>query len=260
MRAARITLATALVLTLGGAVFAQTMPQPYLGPERWPDAGVILPQPPAVGSVKAAQEQAVFKATRALEGSPRWAMAQGDVPTAVTAMYRTYSCALGVELAPQSAPRLTALMSRVGLESGRQIASVKDVFKRKRPYLIDKGAICVPASAELDASPDYPSGHSSWGWIWGLVLAELAPDRATHVLTRGRAYGDSRVVCGVHTPGAVEAGRTNGSALMAVLHGDAAFRADLEAARAEVAAARKAAGPAPGACAAESELAAKSPY
>jgi acid phosphatase (class A) len=32
----------------------------------------------------------------------------------------------------------------------------------------------------------------------GLILAELAPERATPILNRGRAYGESRVVCGVH--------------------------------------------------------------
>jgi acid phosphatase (class A) len=168
-------------------------------------------------------------------------------------MLKTFSCAVGAELTSESAPKLTALLSRVGLDVGRQVASVKDVFKRKRPYLIDEGSICVPKSEALAGSPDYPSGHATWGWAVGLILAELAPDRATPILIRGRAFGESRVVCGVHSPSAVEAGRTNGSAMIAALHGDPQFRADLEAARLEVEAARKAAGAQPAACAAEVE-------
>jgi acid phosphatase (class A) len=92
-------------------------------------------------------------------------------------------------------------------------------------------------------------------------MAEVASDRATEILSRAKAFGESRLVCGVHNLSAVEAGRMNGSIVVAALHGQAAFRKDLEDVRKEVAAARKA-GPAPdpAACAKEAELVAKSPY
>ena len=113
----------------------------------------------------------------------------------------------------------------------------------------------------LALSPDYPSGHVTWGWTVGLILAELAPDRAEPILSRARAFGESRLVCGVHNLSAVEAGRTNGSIVVAALHGREDFRKDLEIARKEVAAARKA-GPAPdtATCAAEAEIVAASPF
>ncbi len=76
---------------------------------------------------------------------------------------------------------------------------------------------------------------------------------------RGRAYGQSRVVCGVHTPSAVEAGRTVGGSVLAVLNTDPTFRADLEAARAELAQTRRTAA-APQACDALNALAAATPY
>jgi acid phosphatase (class A) len=235
-------------------------PRGYLGPERWPDASKILPGPPATGSPREANEMAAYRALRKLEGTPRWSLAQNDVPTGVPNMLANFSCALGAPLSPQNAPRLTALLSKVGLDTGQQVASVKDVFQRKRPYLIEDGPICVDKSEALAASPDYPSGHSTWGWTVGLVLSALAPDRSTAILARARAYGESRAVCGVHSPAAVEAGRTNGGALFAVLMGDPAFRADLEAARAEVESARKAPGALPATCAQHMELAGKPAY
>jgi acid phosphatase (class A) len=61
-----------------------------------------------------------------------------------------------------------------------------------------------------------------------LILSEIAPDRGGLILTRARAYGESRAVCGVHTIQAVEAGRMLGSALVASLHASAEFRKDLE--------------------------------
>lgn len=264
MRRTLMVMAGGLVLAAGGVAIAQqaTAPvlpsvSPYLGPERWPDATKILPPAPAVGSAREAQDQAVFKATRALEGQARWTLAQADVPTLPAAMLKTFSCAVGAELTPQNAPKLNAMLSKVGLDAGRQTSAGKDVFSRKRPYLIDEGQTCVPKTDSLAHSPDYPSGHATWGWSIGLILAELAPDRATPILTRARQFGESRVVCGVHSVSAVEAGRTNGASLVATLHGDPKFRADMEAARAELAEIRKAAGAAPASCAVETETLAK---
>ena len=93
-----------------------------------------------------------------------------------------------------------------------------------------------------------------------LILAELAPDRASQVLGRARSIGDSRVVCGVHYLSDIEAGRTTGAALVATLHGDAAFRADMERARAELAALRAGAHGAPADCAVQDEAATHAPY
>lgn len=230
------------------------LPIGYLTPETWPDAAKILPLPPTTGSAREAVDQGVFRDSRALEGTPRWAMAQADVPTMPDALLKGFSCAVGVDLSAQIAPKLTMLLNRTAIDMGRQVSAVKDVFKRKRPYLIEAGKICVPPSVMLDASPDYPSGHSTWGWSMSLILAELAPDRATPILNRGRAYGESRVVCGVHSPSAVDAGRTNGASLIATLHGQSAFRADLEAAREEMAALRAKAAPVAASCAASLAL------
>jgi acid phosphatase (class A) len=252
---------SAVAVLLAGAAFAQqpTLPTGYLGPTKWPDAAKILPPAPVTGSPREGIDQAAYRGMRKLEGSPRWKLAQNDVPTAVPKMLENFSCSVGAQLSPQTTPRLAGLLSKVGLDSGQQVASVKDVFKRQRPYLIEDGAICVEKSAALASSPDYPSGHVTWGWVVGLILTELAPDRSTPILVRARAFGESRAVCGVHSWSAVEAGRTNGAALYATLHGDAAFRSDLEAARAEIAAARKSAY-APATCAQEAELAAKTPW
>jgi acid phosphatase (class A) len=87
-------------------------------------------------------------------------------------------------------------------------------------------------------SGSYPSGHTTIGWIWALILAEIAPERINAILSRGLAFGESRVVCNVHWESDVVAGRTLGAGVVARLHADAAFREDLEAAKVEFAAIR----------------------
>jgi acid phosphatase (class A) len=254
MRAKAMCAAAAAV----GLMAAAPPPAGYLG-EALPNTYKILPPAPVPGTTRWEADRSIYLGTRKFQDTPRWKMAQGDVDSA--AILKDLSCAIGVELTKANAPKTTALIMKTGIDVSRATNLPKDIYKRPRPYLTDEGPICVPKDASLAASPDYPSGHNTWGWTVGLIMAELAPDRATEILSRARAFGEGRLVCGVHTLSAVEAGRMNGSIVVAALHGQEAFRKDLDAARAEVAAARKA-GPAPdpAACAAEAELVAKNPY
>ena len=231
---------------------------PYLG-AALPDSYAILPPAPVAGTVRYEADRSIYRSTRALKDSPRWALAQNDVNQ--FAILKDLSCAVGVELTAKNAPRTSEILARVGPDVARATDRSKDINKRPRPYLVDDGPTCIEKSALLSASPDYPSGHNAWGWTVGLILTELAPDRGAQILARARAFGEGRLVCGVHTLSAVESGRLNGSMIVAALHGSDDFRKDMDVARREVAAARKA-GPAPdpAACAKEAEIVAKSPY
>ena len=154
------------------------------------------------------------------------------------------------------------MLARAAADTGRGTSVAKNYYHRLRPFQIDRGAICQPAS-ELAGSFDYPSGHTTLGWTYATILAELLPDRATALLARGRAYGESRIVCGVHNASAVEAGRLSASATLAAMAGLPAFQSALADARAELAALRGAPGaPAPAAeiCAREGALTAASIY
>ena len=72
-------------------------------------------------------------------------------------------------------------------------------------------------------------------------------------VSAGRAYGDSRFVCGAHNESAVEAGMVSASTTMALVATKPAYQADLAVARAELSALRTR-GPAPQGCEAEAAL------
>jgi acid phosphatase (class A) len=225
----------------------------YLTEATRPDTYAILPPAPVAGTSRYEADRTVFLQTRKLKDTPRWALAQNDVDQ--KKILQDLSCAVGVALDDKVAPKTYALTTRVNLDARAAVDRPKDIYKRQRPYLIDEGPICVDKTDDLAKSADYPSGHNTWGWTVGLIMAELVPDRATQVLKRARAFGESRLVCGVHNLSAVEAGRLNASIVVAGLHGSPEFRKDMDAARAELAALR-AKGPAPdaAACAAETRL------
>ncbi len=225
---------------------------PYLARGAY-DARKVLPPPPAPGSAAAEQDRAIFLATRKLKDSPRWSLARRDADEARVA--GAFACALSVTPSRSATPRLVALLQRVSRDVRPAIDEPKRLYDRKRPYQTERGPICVRSGMIVAMTSDYPSGHATWGWTVGLILAKAQPDRADALLARARAYGESRVVCGVHNASSVEAGRINATALVQALSAAPAFVADVAAAGRELDAAR-AAGPAPdpARCAAETAV------
>lgn len=207
-----------------------------------PRTTAILPRAPLAGSPVDEADRRVFRETRRLDGSPRWALATADVPMAVPAMLRAFRCAAGVPLDPVKTPILAGLLTRVSADAERAIEPAKAAHRRRRPHLVDGGPTCEPPE-KLAGSHDYPSGHATWGWSIGLILAELIPGRSTEILTRARIYAESRVVCGAHNLSAIQAGAINAASLVAALHASQGFRAAMEAARHEIVAARAAGAP-----------------
>lgn len=215
------------------------VPAGYLAAEARPDSLKLLPTPPAQGSAALAMDEDAARQAGTLRGSPRWQLASDDAvlkfPQAATA----FSCALGVPVSEKDTPYLYMLLRRSLVDAGLSTYGAKNRYQRTRPFVANKTQMCTPAeSAHLEKDGSYPSGHSAIGWAWALILAEVEPERANDILARGRAFGQSRVVCNVHWQSDVNEGRMMAAATVARLHADPVFRADLEKARQEVAAVR----------------------
>ena len=217
----------------------------YLPRGAAPNSLAFIPTPPAPGSASQARDDAMAKVARALKGTPRWDQATEDANLKFPAAADTFSCAMGVEISPETTPRLYTLLRRTLTDAGLATYPSKTKYQRQRPFVVKGGDICTPAAADgLRKDGSYPSGHSAVGWAWALILAEAEPDHQDAILARGRAFMQSRVVCNVHWISDTEAGAMVGSAVVVRLHDDPVFHADLDAAKAEIAAAR-AAGHAP---------------
>jgi len=219
----------------------------------------VIPPPPKPGDARDNQDRAIFRATRSFKDSDRWKLAHADHRYGWQDLFNDFRCATNMDIDVTKHPQLKALLDRVGGETGAAGGYLKEQFKRKRPFLIDAGDICIARDEDLINSWDYPSGHATLSWATGLVLAELLPSRATAIMARARAYGESRVICGVHTASAVDAGRTLGAAVVAALHKVPDFNASIDAAKKELA---QVPGPAANGatCAVEAKILAVVPY
>jgi acid phosphatase (class A) len=211
----------------------------YLAAGEAPDSLALLPPPPADDSAAKAADVEAYRTTRALRDTARWQLATQDADLNFPGAAGTYSCALGAPITEAATPRLYTLLRRTLTDGGAATGPAKRAHFRRRPFAEFNEASCSPNDETyLRNDGSYPSGHTSLGWTWALVLAELAPDHDDAILARGLAYGQSRIICGVHWQSDVNAGRIVGSGVVARLHDDPVFRADFEAARQEVAAAR----------------------
>jgi acid phosphatase (class A) len=203
-------------------------------PERNPavqvDASVFLPPPPAANSPQEQAERAIVRGPWTPE---RRAQALED--NAIDP-FAAFDSVLGPNFTQANFPATFAVLDRAGRAAGFAGDPVKFIHRRPRPFLADSAITpCIPNDERLRASYSYPSGHAALGFAWALVLAELVPSRADAIIERGRDFTWSRVVCGVHYPSDVEAGRTVASAAVARLHADADFQQLMAAARAELA-------------------------
>jgi acid phosphatase (class A) len=167
-------------------------------------------------------------------------LAQQDAVLRFPEVAGTFSCAIEAPISETATPKLYALLRRVQTDTGSSTAAAKAKYMRRRPFAELKETSCTPQDeSRLANDGSYPSGHTAIGWGVALVLAEVVPERANPILARGYAFGQSRVVCGVHWQSDVNEGRVMAASAVARMHAEAAFVADVAAARQEVDAVRK---------------------
>ncbi|WHZ09579.1 MAG: Nonspecific acid phosphatase precursor [Burkholderiaceae bacterium] len=224
----------------------------YLTQSELPDSLALLPPPPAAGSAAQQADAAAYQDTRALARGPRGLLATEDANLKFPASANAFACALGFEVDPARSPQLAALLRRSFTDAARVTLRAKRHYQRVRPFVANHAHSCTPDDdAALAKDGSYPSGHSSLGWTWALILSELVPDQANAIQQRGVAYAESRVICGAHWRSDTVAGRLLGSATVAREHADPVFEAQLRAAKPEVAMLRARPQPMQRDCAAE---------
>ena len=228
-------LVSLLVLTLVAAPVraAEKAALRYLGPTA-PDVVALLAPPPESGTAEAAAdlEEAylVYHARTAAE------RAQGLDEVKLTPFH--FAPVIGPWFVPGHFPKTEALFKELEREAKAVASTGKKHWQRLRPYHADPARFTDPIEHEERTDYSYPSGHSTRGTLYALVLAELFPGKREALLAKGRETGWLRVLGGVHYPTDIYAGRVLGQALARdFIHSDS-FQRDLAEVRTELAAAK----------------------
>lgn len=141
-----------------------------------------------------------------------------------------FASVLGDNFTLTTHPLLGALAEEVRDNGEPVIEAAKRNWDRPRPYRVDPAIHpCVP----LEHSASYPSGHATWGMLWGIVLSNIFPDQRDALMARGRQLGDDRYLAGIHYPSDVVAGQKLGAEIAKRLLANRNFRIELDSVRRE---------------------------
>lgn len=254
-RVAALSAATAILLAAGCAGAPKpddTIPTAgFLGDEAIAQLTDTVPSAPTVGSVSDLADKVASAGFVALENGDRWLLATAHAELRPPLGLQHFDCALGVRLGSAETPALDRVMARIFHDANSAAERVKARQARLRPVGDDPNRrACQTLTPAARRSASYPSGSAAVATAYGEAFAALEPDRAEAVRRIGHEIGVSRLICAMHYPTDVAVGERIGRNVAARAVATPAFQADMAAARAELAAARRSGLTNPG-CAAE---------
>jgi len=196
------------------------------------DPALLLPAPPSDAAPAAVEGRAELHRIAAARTPKRLAQARRDDEVEdVTALTGVLGPAFNLERLPATA----RLFADLRYEDNVAAKRAKAYFRRERPFLYDRTLdVCDDAH---DVKNSYPSGHATMGYAAAAALEQLIPAKAQAVRARASDYAESRLVCGVHYRSDIDASQVLGAALVVKLLEKPDFKAEFEAARAELTAA-----------------------
>lgn len=199
-------------------------------------ATLSVPALPGPGANDLATAQAVSP------GTDRWWLATAHAELRAPEAAQHFDCLLETRLTERPRPALTRVMNRLLADAEALVQAMAPLTPDpapKRPVALIEGLEpCQRLTPEARAASAWPAGGAIIASAYGELFAALAPDKADGARRMGREIAFSRAVCRVNWASDVEAGISQGAGLYARAAAQPEFRAEMDAARADIAAAR----------------------
>ena len=207
----------------------------YFSEDQLPDAVNYLPAPPDTVSALGTTDMSKFIEGKGIRPTDEGQIAINDVNNELDYLLQIYSTPFGRTLSATATPEVYKLCEAMYLLGDGATRSCKNFYHRSRPFKQLNEATAYPPAENIEKNTgSYPSGDSSTGWMYALVLSELNPDAEEALLARAYQYGQGRVITGYHWQTDVEAGRLVGAAVYARLHNSDEFLKQFERAKKEL--------------------------
>jgi acid phosphatase (class A) len=219
------------VLSLFAATASTQTPRKpvFISPDQL-DAASVLLNPPANDSNKTKAEIAELHRIQEIRSVPQILHAQKDDMEEDIFIFEDV---LGEKFDREKLPMTALLSDHVHNDESFIVNPAKAFFRRPRPYHFDETIrpVCTVTNNRMDYA--YPSGHGTTGYLEGLVLTLIIPEKRDAILARADDYAHSRVVCGVHYRSDVEASKYVAYAMMGIMMNNLQFKRELAAAKSE---------------------------
>ncbi len=211
-----------------------TRKAPYVPAADFANSLEILPAPPQEHSVEFLYDQYQYFDGKQQRLTPRADVAIADAEFSAKGFAANFAGAFGILISEEETPQLWKLLRAVMKSESGTASQAKNYYKRTRPYAYyNQGSLVPKDEEELRTNGSFPSGHTTMGTVWGLILAEINIANEDTILKRTYDYGQSRVIAGYHWQSDVNAGRYLGATFVARLHADKEFIKQLRKAKKE---------------------------
>jgi len=192
---------------------------------------LLLPPPPALNSDQTKRELGEILTIQVTRTKEMEARAIGD---ATENIWRFADVVDSPTFNAAALPKVAAFFERIFRTKGAVNDPAKEAWKRPRPHLYSD---LVKPVVPLSKSGSYPSGHATVGTLMGIELANMLPEKRAQIMARAWEFAHNREVGGIHYPSDVEMGRVAGTVIAQTISTHPDFKAEFEAARAELRAA-----------------------
>jgi acid phosphatase (class A) len=229
MPALRFINLTAFVLCFflyGASASAETHSSTYLSPSDL--SPLLLPPPASEGSAEWKHDiQSVIQQQKLV--TPEQLSAISDEQHIRIELMTKI---MGTNFTSEKFPKTFALLTHVYTDTLLITEADKKFWHTRRPYLTDpKVKLLIDP---IDASPAYPSGHTSSSRVVAEVLGMVVPEKLSALRDRAEMIAEDRIAAGVHYPSDIEAGRMLALLIVGALLQNHDFQNDLAAAREEM--------------------------
>ena len=218
-----------LIAAMMAAMGYAGTPEIYIDAEQLPHLLYIMPAPPAFNSPEFAYDEVRYNwGKEQRQDSARLATAIADAEwNNLEVVLSRWQEAFGMPITEAATPHIYALLVNSITTVDPMRVEPKAFYHRQRPF--ERYGDPMPSHEEpfLRGEGSYPSGHSLRGWLIGLVLAQVAPERAEAIMARSWEYCNSRVIVGAHWQSDVDNSRTAASVGFCALQASDHFRAQL---------------------------------
>ena len=210
------SLALFVLVFAGAASSAETF---YISQDQV-DLTKILAPPPDFNSDQQARDLAdVIEAQRVRTAQQaERAVADDDL-----SIFRIAGEVLGPNFTENNLPKMTNFVRRFATDVRTLYFAANGFWHRPRPFRVSPE---VRAIGHRPESGSYPSGHAIRGYLVAIILSNMVPEKREALFARGREYGMSRVVAGVHFPTDMQAGQMAATAMAVAFMQNASFMKD----------------------------------